>query len=149
MFKDILNLLLAPSNEPLQDTDARLALSALLVRIARSDHDYAEIEKDRIDRILRTRFDLELGEATLLREQAEEMEAEAPDTVRFTRAIKEAVVYEERIAVVEAMWQVVLADGDRDPEEDALLRLATNLLGVNDVDSARIRQKVETDRSQS
>ncbi|SCZ54776.1 Uncharacterized conserved protein, tellurite resistance protein B (TerB) family [Epibacterium ulvae] len=149
MFKDILNLLLAPINEPLQDTDARLALSALLVRIARSDHDYAEIEKDRIDRIIGTRFDLELGEATLLREQAEEMEAEAPDTVRFTRAIKEAVVYEERIAIVEAMWQVVLADGDRDPEEDALLRLATNLLGVNDVDSARIRQKVETDRSHS
>ncbi len=143
MLKDLLNRLLSPSVEPLQDTDARLALSALLVRIARSDHNYAEIEKDRIDRILRTRFNLETGEASLLREQAEEMEAEAPDTVRFTRAIKEAVDYEHRIGVVESLWQVALADGDRDPEEDALLRLAVNLLGVSDIDSAKARKKIE------
>ncbi|GLO70920.1 hypothetical protein MACH17_24370 [Phaeobacter inhibens] len=143
MIKDLLARLLAPAPAPLDDQDARLALSALLVRIARSDHNYSDTERDRIDRILRTRYDLDLGGAILLREQAESLEAEAPDTVRFTRAIKDAVAYENRMAVVEALWQVVLADGKRDAAEDALLRLSASLLGVSDVDSARARRRAE------
>jgi uncharacterized tellurite resistance protein B-like protein len=62
--------------------------------------------------------------------------------VRFTRAIKDRVAYEDRIAVVEALWQVALADGNRDAEEDALLRLVVSLLGVTDVDSASARRRV-------
>ncbi|OUS36886.1 hypothetical protein A9Q94_07700 [Rhodobacterales bacterium 56_14_T64] len=143
MFKDLLNKLLQPVPTTLGPQDARLALTALLVRIARSDHDYADVEQDRIDRITAARYGLDLGEATLLREQAEAMEAEAPDTVRFTRAIKDVVAYEDRIAVVEALWQVVLADGQRDDSEDAILRLSANLLGVSDRDSALARQRME------
>ena len=143
MFKDLLNKLLQPIPSTLAPQDARLALTALLVRIARSDHNYADVEQDRIDRITASRYGLDLGEATLLREQAEAMEAEAPDTVRFTRAIKEAVAYEDRIGVIEALWQVVLADGHRDNSEDAILRLSANLLGVSDIDSAQARQRVE------
>jgi len=52
------------------------------------------------------------------------------------------VAYEDRRAVVEAAWSVVLADGQRADEEDALLRLVASLLGVSDMDSARARQKV-------
>jgi len=62
--------------------------------------------------------------------------------VRFTRAIKDAVPYEERLGVIEALWSVVLADGVREQEEDALLRLIASLLGVNDMDSAQARQRV-------
>ena len=40
-----------------------------------------------------------------------------------------------------ALWQVVLADGARDAEEDALMRLLASLLGVNDRDSALARQR--------
>ena len=80
-------------------------------------------------------------QAATLRQTAEALEAEAPDTVRFTRAIKEEVPYEERFNVVRALWQVVLADGARDAEEDALMRLLASLLGVNDRDSALARQR--------
>jgi uncharacterized tellurite resistance protein B-like protein len=143
MFKELLNRLLQPAPSVLDHQDARLALTALLVRIARSDHNYADVEQDRIDRITGARYGLDVGGAILLREQAEAMEAEAPDTVRFTRAIKESVAYQDRIDVIEALWQVVLADGQRDAGEDALLRLSANLLGVSDVDSAQARQRVE------
>lgn len=143
IFRDLLNVLLDPAPQPLSDTDARMALTALLVRIARADNNYAEIEKDRIDRINMARYNLDIGGAIILREQAEGLEAEAPDTVRFTRAIKEAVALDNRIAVIEAMWQVALADGERDADEDALMRMAANLLGINDVQSAAARQRVE------
>lgn len=147
MFADFLSRLIQPAPGQLPDSDARLALSALLVRIARSDGDYDAAEVARIDRILATRYGLSPFEAVELRREAETLEAEAPDTVRFTRAIKDAVAYEERAGVVEALWDVVLADGQRDHEEDSLLRLVANLLGVNDRDSALARQRVETRRS--
>lgn len=143
MFQELLKRLLSPAQETLGDSDARLALTALLVRVARSDHNYAEVEKDRIDRINQSRYGLDMGGAILLREEAEAMEAEAPDTVRFTRAIKDAVLYDDRIAVIEALWQVALADGQRDADEDTLLRLSSSLLGVNDRDSALARQRAE------
>ncbi|MBK5933869.1 putative tellurite resistance protein B-like protein [Rhodovulum imhoffii] len=147
MFGDFLTRLLAPDPRALSDGDARLALGALLVRIARADGDYAREEAERIERILARRHALTPQGARTLREQAEALEAEAPDTVRFTRAIKEAVAYEDRIAVIEALWDVVLADGIRDSEENALLRLTANLLGVNDRDSALARQRVEAGRN--
>ena len=143
MFGDFLKRLTQPDPQILTDTDARLALSALLVRIARSDGDYATSETDRIDRITIARYGLSPFEATALRHDAETLETEAPDTVRFTRAIKGAVPYEHRRAVVEAAWSVVLADGQRTDEEDSLLRLVASLLGVRDVDSALARQKAE------
>ena len=143
MIADLLKRLLEPSPAILPDEDARLAMCALLVRLARADDRYDDGERDRIDRILRARFDLDAGASQILREQGEAMEAEAPDTVRFTRAIKEAVPLEGRAGVVESLWQVALSDGERDAEEDALIRLAANLLGVNDVDSAKARQRAE------
>ncbi|WP_274963874.1 TerB family tellurite resistance protein, partial [Thioclava electrotropha] len=68
-------------------------------------------------------------------------------TVRFTRALKDKVAYEDRTGVIEALWDVALADGVRDAHEDALIRLAAKLLGVNDVDSAVARQRVEARRT--
>ena len=52
------------------------------------------------------------------------------------------MAYEDRLKVIEALWKVVLADGKRTSEENALLRLVTNLLGISDKDSALARQRV-------
>lgn len=144
MFGNFLRRLTEPNPAPLPDADARLALAALLVRVARSDGHYAAEEAARIDRILAKRYALSPFETPKLRSEAESLETEAPDTVRFTRAIKDAVPYEEREGVIEALWEVVLADGVRDHEEGALLRLLANLLGVNDRNSNLARQRVET-----
>ncbi len=141
MFRDFLSRLTQPDPDPLAEDDARLALTALLVRIARSDNDYADSEMARIDKVSVERYGLSPFEAAGLRARAEDLEAEAPDTVRFTRAIKGAVAYDDRLAVVQAMWSVALADGQRTGEEDSLLRLVVSLLGVSDVDSALARQK--------
>ncbi|OUD09298.1 hypothetical protein BVC71_11420 [Marivivens niveibacter] len=139
MFADFLRRLTAPTKDVLDETDARRAIGALLVRIAKSDGHYAPEEIARIDRILANRFDLNVVEAAKLRAECEGIEAEAPDTVRFTRAIKDAVSLDDREAIVRAMWQVVMTDGHRDQNEDALMRMVAPLLGLTDQDSNRIR----------
>jgi uncharacterized tellurite resistance protein B-like protein len=92
---------------------------------------------------MQERYGLSASGAAELMTQAEALEAEAPDTVRFTRAIKDAVAYEDRMAVIEALWKVVLADGVREAEEDALMRMVASFLGINDRDSALARQRIE------
>lgn len=140
---NLLRTLLAPNPPRLADPDADLALAALLVRVARSDGHYASAEVAHIDRILMQRHALPAAAAAALRAQAEQVEAEAPDTVRFTRALKAAVPLEDRTALVEALWAVALADGTRDADEDRLLRLVANLLGLTDVESAQARQRMQ------
>ena len=142
MFAEFLMRLTAPAPAPLPDTDARLALTALLVRVAKTDGSYDADEKARIDAITAHRYGLDPGNVAALRADAEQLETEAPDTVRFTRAIKDAVDYDNRLGVIEALWQVALADGVRSDEEDAVLRLVANLLGVSDRDSALARQRM-------
>ena len=141
MFDRLLKNLLAPQPKQLPDEDARLALTALLVRIARSDGQFDRVEAITIRDVVSGRYGLPPDAAEALIADAQSLEAEAPDTVRFTEAIKDAVPYEERIQVVEAAWQVVLADGDRADEEDALMRLIAKFLGVSDRDSNIARQK--------
>ncbi|WP_108814605.1 TerB family tellurite resistance protein [Loktanella sp. Alg231-35] len=142
MFNDLLRRLTAPEPQSLPDPDARLALGALLVRIARSDGDYAAVEIAQIDQSLMKRYDLSAADAASLRAECEALEAEAPDTVRFTRAIKDAVSYEHRLSVIETLWAVVMADGQRDDEEDSMMRMTASLLGISDQDSHRARLKV-------
>jgi uncharacterized tellurite resistance protein B-like protein len=138
MFNALLRRLTAPTPERLPEPDADLALAALLVRLARADGQYAPAEVARIDRILIARHG---AGAADLRERAEVLEAQAPDTVRFTRAIKDATALEDRAEMLQAMWSVALADEAREAEEDQLMRLVANLLGLTDQQSALARQK--------
>ena len=52
MFADFLKRLTQPEPDPLDDGDARLALTALLVRVARSDGDYAQSERHQIESVV-------------------------------------------------------------------------------------------------
>lgn len=140
---DILRRLLGPAPSPLPEAEARLAFAALLVRLARSDGLYAAEETERIDRVLALHHGLDPFAAAKLRSAAEELEREAPDTVRFTRALKDATPLEDRAELLTALWSVALADGQREAHEDRLMRLVASLLGLTDVDSALARQRAE------
>lgn len=141
MIADILRALLAPAPPRLPEPDARLALAALLVRVARTDGLYAAEEVERIEKILMARHGLGPFDAAKLRSEAEELEAQAPDTIRFTRALKAAVPLEDRTGLLTALWSVALADGLRDAGEDQMMRLLANLLGLTDVESSLARQQ--------
>jgi uncharacterized tellurite resistance protein B-like protein len=143
MIADILRSLLAPAPSRLPEPDARLALAALLVRVAKTDGFYAVEEVERIEKILMARHHLGPFDAARLRSDAEELESQAPDTVRFTRALKAAVPLEDRASLLEALWAVALSDGSRDADEDQMLRQIASLLGLSDVDSAYARKRAE------
>jgi uncharacterized tellurite resistance protein B-like protein len=143
MFASLLRHLTQSRPDPLGAEDVQVALAALLVRVARADDTYAQAEATRIDRVLAERFALSPFAASALRAQGEALETAAPDTVRFTRALKAAVPLEDRAGLLTALWSVALADGARDQDEEALIRTVAPLLGLSDIDSALARQKAQ------
>ena len=111
-----------------------------MVRLARTDGSYAGDEQGGSTRCSPRTTDLAAGGGAGARREAEVAEAAAQDTVQFTRLIKEAVPYEERTGVVEALWRVAATDGIN-ADERGLMRLVADLLGVSDVDSGLARQR--------
>lgn len=147
MFRNILGRMFGddPQSAPLDSSDAEVAIAALMVRLARADDHYGEVEQTRIDQIIARRRGLTTAEAAERRRAAEEIESEAPDTVRFTRQIKERVALDDRLGVVTALWETAYADGSRSAAEETLVRLVAGLLGVSDRDSGLARKKVLVD----
>ena len=142
----LLAALIAPKPQPLPEPDAKLALGALMVRVAKSDHLYRFEEIRRIDRLLARVNGLGPIEAAKMRATCEKLEHAAPDTGALAHLIREAVPHEARIDALEALWEVVLSDDVGQDEEIAVILAAQEALGLSEADSdaARARALDET-----
>jgi len=143
MWSRILHALSAPKPLPLPEPDARLALGALMVRIAKSDSDYALAEIQRIDQLLAALNGIGPVEAARMRATCERLERAAPDTDRFGHMIRDRVSIEARLGALEALWEVVLSDGDCAPGEVAVLDAARQAMGLDEADSRTARAEAE------
>lgn len=135
--------MLSTGHAELQPEDARLAIASVLVMAARADGTYEAAEAAEIDRALIARFKLSAEAARGLREEGEAAESEAIDIYQFTKAIRTAIPLDDRLAIIEELWRIILSDGVRDPQEDTLMRQIVDRLGLSPMDSALARQKVQ------
>lgn len=119
-----------------------VAATALMVEVALADGAYDRIERERILHALEGAFELDAAAAAAVLDQAEPMAREAVDHHRFTRVVKDGLSEAKRVRLMEDLWAVVLADGERDEREDALMRRLAPLLAVSDRDSAEARRRV-------
>ncbi len=125
--------------KPPPQPTAQLALGALLVRIAMADSSYEASEVAAIDRILAATFGLKPLEAAKLRAACEDLEMHGAHPEAYARILHDEVPYADRKALAYAMWQVALADGERDDMEEAKLHEIEAALGLSEHDSAQAR----------
>ncbi|AHD00435.1 TerB family tellurite resistance protein [Leisingera methylohalidivorans] len=131
-----------PSETPaLPDPDAELALGALLVRVAQSDREYQLEEISLIDRILARLYQHNAIEAAKVRATCEKLHAAAPETDTFGRLIRETTGLEERLAAMDALWEVVLADGNEHAGEVTIVEEARKAMGLSYADSQKARAR--------
>ena len=131
------------------DDDYRLAAAALLVHAAAIDGDISSSERDQLRAVLKQSFALDDATTDELLEQATAAERESVDLYQFTHLLNRALNEGGRARVVEMMWQIVYADGQRDELEDNLLWRAADLLGVSPRERIELRQRIAGDASQS
>ena len=122
--------------------DVEVAAAALMVEAARLDGRFEARERRRIAELLRQRFGMSSGLTEQLLDQAERTATESVAWQGFTRAIKEALAPEERIGIIEMLWEVAYADGQLHDYEASLLRRVAGLLYVSDRDSGAARLRV-------
>ncbi len=120
----------------------QLAAAVLMVEAAKMDGEFDDAEAETILRLIRERFSLSEDEAQGLLADAKTASEETNQLLRFTRAIKDGFPLEERVDVIEMLWEVAYADGELHPFEANLVRRVTGLLYVPDQDSGRARKRV-------
>lgn len=134
-LKDLFDTLLAPT-----PADARhpasaehrlhLATAVLLVEVMRADAECSEAERRAVLGVLQRRFALAEDEQARLLELAEHSARNAVDFHAFTSTLNEQLGFEEKVQVVEAMWEVAYTDGQLSAHENHVLWRIADLLHV-------------------
>jgi uncharacterized tellurite resistance protein B-like protein len=122
--------------------EVQLAAAALLIEAAHIDDQLDARERAVIDRILERRFKLSAAAARQLVAVAEQANERSTQLFRFTSVINDRFSLEQRIELMEMLWEVVQADGVVDALEDTLLRRIGGLLYVPDRERGAARQRV-------
>ena len=132
--------ILSPENKKKELTGDE-AIATILVRAAKTDNAYTKSEQNLIEKLLSKQIQVTMAEATKLRARGEDLEIEINDNVQLTRIIKNEIQYENRHELIQKLWQIIIDDDIRTPEENKFMRVLAHLLGVNDVQSAQAREK--------
>ncbi len=119
-----------------------LAAATLLIEAARMDAGDGAEERRRIAELLAARFSLTAEETGALIAEAEEEADRSSQLFAFTREIKDAFDYEERVELIEMLWDVAYADDHLHHLESSLMRRLAGLLHVEDRDSGAARKRV-------
>jgi uncharacterized tellurite resistance protein B-like protein len=131
------------------DDDYRLAAAALLVHAAAIDGEMSQSERDALHDVIKKRFNLDEAATNELIDKATAAEQESVDLYHFTHLLNRALDEEGRAKIVEMMWEIVYADGQRDELEDNLLWRAADLLGVSPRERIELRRRVGGESSGS
>ena len=124
------------------ETDYRLAATALLVHVVSLDGEPSAIEKRKLHSLIESRFKLDPGAADRLIASAMRVEGEAVDLFHFTSVIMRSVDEEGRLKIVVMMWELVYADGQVSEFEDNVVWRAADLLGVSSRDRIDLKHRV-------
>lgn len=125
------------------ELNPHIAATTLLVEAALADGIYADCEQDQIKEILAAAFLLDPDAVENVLDQAEELAEGAIDHHRFTKVVKVCLSEQERVALIEQLWMVALADGEKSPFEDAFVRRVAPLLGIDDRERIFARARAE------
>jgi uncharacterized tellurite resistance protein B-like protein len=111
--------------------DLRVATCALFVEMARIDETFTPEEMDNIFTILEEKYGLSMENADALVAEADKELAESVDLWRFARLINENFTIDEKIEIIEILWQMVFVDGKMDRYEHYLMNKLKNLLRLS------------------
>ncbi|MEM7004861.1 MAG: TerB family tellurite resistance protein [Pseudomonadota bacterium] len=128
-----------PSDQPISP---EVAAAALLVEAALVDGVYADLESDRIAMILLESFEYDAERVDGLIAEGEALAEEAVGAHQFTQHVKKLPL-QLREKIVEGLYLVAFADGEKCPFEDAFIRHVASLLYVEDVPRAQARKRAE------
>jgi uncharacterized tellurite resistance protein B-like protein len=120
----------------------QVAVGALLVEAARRDDVFNADEQSAIKRLLAGHFDLSESDTQDLFDVAEAASASSGQLFGFTNKIVKELDEDDRVHIIEMLWEVAYADGVLDAHEDAMIRRVAGLVYVSDFERGAARRRV-------
>jgi len=137
----------SPENpERVSEHSMRIATAALLIEMMRADSEITESEWKTIAKTLQSNFGLSEEEINATTKFAEEEIRKATVYFEFTSVIKSGVAYDQKVKVVEHLWEVAFCDSALDKYEEHMVRKIANLIHVSHKDfidaKLRVRKRI-------
>jgi uncharacterized tellurite resistance protein B-like protein len=106
----------------------QVATCAVLLEMAKIDSEFNKEEQEGLISILKTRYDLsDKDTEELIQASNQELEGSI-DLWRFTNLINRNYATDEKLRIIETVWEIAYADGKLDKHEDYLLHKLAELL---------------------
>jgi len=117
-----------------QQHSMQLAIAALLIEVAESDFEHSDKEHDALLEVVSNTFDLKENKSETLIQLAKEAHQNSTDYFQFTSLINQHYSAEERIKLIEKLWEIAFADKVLHKYEEHVIRRIADLLYVSHSD---------------
>jgi uncharacterized tellurite resistance protein B-like protein len=136
----------AENNNSLSEHALQLATAALFIEMMRADTKTGDDEQQAITRSLQKKFSLSNDETHALIRLAEEKVHASTGYYEFTSLINKGFTYEQKVKVVEYLWEVAFADAELDKHEEHMVRKIADLIYVKHKDFINTKLRVRDKR---
>ncbi len=117
------------------------ACAVMLAEVSRADYELSDEELLKIEQSLSKLFNLEATSLKEIMEFATAHSSEATSYYPFTSTINKSFAYEQRVQLVQMLWEIAYADGNLDKFEDSVVRKISELLYVSHSDFIQSKHK--------
>ena len=138
----LLKNILSSQNSQVDNNDKDLELlCGLMIEAAYTDGKVDAIELNKIKLSLINIFSEDPKEVDLVIEKAEENKNNSKSLHHYTSFINKNFDEKKKILLIEALWEIVLSDGEIHDFESSLIRRLAGLLYISDVDSGNAKKR--------
>ncbi|MDH3325255.1 MAG: TerB family tellurite resistance protein [Gammaproteobacteria bacterium] len=137
------NILSSDKSEEGKQHALRLATTALLIEMMRMDDHFHDAEQKMLIVQIKACFKLTDTETEELVGLASAELQNSTDYYQFTSLINQHFEYNDKLPIIEALWEIAYADDALDIDEEYLVRKVSELLYVSHADfiAAKLRVK--------
>ena len=125
-----------------EEEEKQLAIYGILYESARADHNVDPLEEEKINEIMQRYFGLSQTQIEKIKQEAEQLHLDRGSMLNIVKEVKEHLNREERMTLLDELWEVAFADGTIDPHETSLIRRLADLLGLEHQDFIASRSRV-------
>ena len=142
---------LAPEDEgaPDEAEARRVAVAALMFRVVDADGTVRESEATRLREVLAESYGLDAARADALAEAGRAADHGATDLYEHTSLLRRSLEMEERVRLIELLFELAYADDSLHEGEDATVKRIAELLGVDARERVLARRAVAERRGAS
>ena len=127
--------------QELTDDEKHILIVSILIECAKGDNDFSDDEISKIRNVIKHKLHVDDNKLNFIFDSALEMTEGNVELYSLTKDIRDHFDKDEILEIFEYMWSVMLADGEIDDYESALMTKLVGLFHLTGKESAEAKKK--------